>query len=314
MTFKKMTVKEREQWVREERVCFRCFSPSHLASMCTENVKCSICGSRGHPNLLHLTTKEKKKRAIETEKSKESQENVNPKCTSVCKDTPGGISCSKTVLVDLYREDHPNDVHRVYAIVDDQSKASIISTELADKLNAEGPDWKYYLSTFGGVMEVRYCRRISGLVMRSIHGRTSKLPTLIECDRIPQEKKEIPTPEITREHPHLRSIAEEIPPLNKEVKIQLQIGRDAPELLKVRPFKNGPKGTPWAQKLALGWTISGQTCLDLTDRNVHIQAKRSCIIRDEIMDTTSTDDLISYNLSAHAAYTVANTGAEYEIV
>lgn len=314
MTFKKMTVKEREQWVREERVCFRCFSPNHVASVCTENVKCSICGSRRHPNLLHLTNEEKKERAKETEASKESQENVIPKCTSVCKGTPGGLSCSKTVLVDVYREDHPNDVHRVYAIVDDQSNASIISTELADKLNAEGPDWKYYLSTCGGDREVRYGRRISGLIIRSIHGRTSKLPTLIECDGIPQEKKEIPTPEIAREHPHLRSIAEEIPPLDKEAKIQLLIGRDAPELLKVRAFKNGPKGAPWAQKLALGWTISGQTCLDLTDRPIHIQAKRTRIARDEIVDTTSTDGLTPYNLSAHAAYTAANTGAEYEIV
>lgn len=314
MTFKKMTVKEREQWVREERVCFRCFSPNHVASVCTENVKCSICGSRRHPNLLHLTNEEKKERAKETEASKKSQENVIPKCTSVCKGTPGGLSCSKTVLVDVYREDHPNDVHRVYAIVDDQSNASIISTELADKLNAEGPDWKYYLSTCGGDREVRYGRRISGLIIRSIHGRTSKLPTLIECDGIPQEKKEIPTPEIAREHPHLRSIAEEIPPLDKEAKIQLLIGRDAPELLKVRAFKNGPKGAPWAQKLALGWTISGQTCLDLTDRPIHIQAKRTRIARDEIVDTTSTDGLTPYNLSAHAAYTAANTGAEYEIV
>ena len=86
----------------------------------------------------------------------------------------------------------------------------------------------------------------------SIHGRTSRLPTLIECDGIPQDKKGTPTPEIAREHPHLRSIAVEIPPLDKEAKIQLLIGRDAPELLKVRAFKNGTKGAPWAQKLALG--------------------------------------------------------------
>ena len=133
-----------------------------------------------------------------------------------------------------------------------------------------------------------------------------------ECDGIPQEKKEILTPEIAREHPRLRSIAEEISPLDKEAKIQLLIGRDVPELLKVRAFKNSPKGAPWTQKLALGWTISSQTCLDLTDRPIHTQAKRTRIMRDEIVDTTSTDDLTPYNLSAHAAYTAANTGAEYD--
>ena len=50
----------------------------------------------------------------------EAQENVNAKCTSICKGAPGGLSCSKIVLVDIYREDQPNEVHRVYAIVDDQ--------------------------------------------------------------------------------------------------------------------------------------------------------------------------------------------------
>ena len=37
-------------------------------------------------------------------------------------------------------------------------------------------------------------------------------------------------------------------------------------------------------------------------------------MRDEIVGTTPTDDLISYNLSAHTAYAAADTGAEYEIV
>ena len=48
--------------------------------------------------------------------------------------------------------------HRAYAIMDDQSNASIISIELADKLNADGPEWKYFLSTFGSNREVSVTR------------------------------------------------------------------------------------------------------------------------------------------------------------
>jgi len=103
---------------------------------------------------------------------------------------------------------------------------------LADKLNARGPEWKYFLSTCGGDKEVRYGRRVTGLIIRSIHGRTSKLPTLIECDNVAQDKEGIPTLEIARQCPYLQGIAEEIPPLDKGAKVQLLIGRDAPELLK----------------------------------------------------------------------------------
>ena len=42
--------------------------------------------------------------------------------------------------------------------MDDQSNASIISTELADKSNADGPEWKYFLSTFGSNREVSVTR------------------------------------------------------------------------------------------------------------------------------------------------------------
>lgn len=44
---------------------------------------------------------------------------------------------------------------------------------------------------------------------------------------------------------------------------------------------NAPKEAPSAQKLMLGWTMSGQTCLDLMDRPIHLQAKRTCVDRQE---------------------------------
>ena len=176
--------------------------------------------------------------------------------------------------------DRPNEVHRVYAVVDDQSNASIISTELADRLNAEGPASKYHLSTCGGTKVVKYGQRVTGVVIRSIHGKTSVLPPLVEYDGIPQDMKEILTPEIAWEHRHLGSIAEEIPPFHEEAKIHLLVGGDTPELLKVGAFKNSTKGAPWAQKLALEWTISGQTCLHLKDRPIHVQTKRTCVVTD----------------------------------
>ena len=178
--------------------------------------------------------------------------------------------------VDVHSEDRPDNAHHVYAIVDDQSNASLITTYLADKLSANGPEWKYYLSTCAGEKEVRH-GRVTDLIVTSVHGRTSKLPTLIECDDAPRDKEEIPTPKIAMQYPHLSDIADEIPPLDDQAQVQLLIGR-APELLKVRAFKNRPKGAPWAQKLMLGWTISGQACLDLTDAPIYVPARRTCVV------------------------------------
>ena len=112
--FESMTVREREEWIFQERLCYRCFSPNHIASACKESIKCSICGSERHPDLLHLSREDKKGKATKEREpplcveTPEKSENVNPKCTSICKGSRGGLSCSKIVLVDIYNEDGPD--------------------------------------------------------------------------------------------------------------------------------------------------------------------------------------------------------------
>ena len=86
------------------------------------------------------------------------------------------------------------------------------------------------------------------------------LPQLVECANIPEDKCEIATPEMARQFSHLKETADEIPPYDP--KANVEVGRDAPKLLKIRASRNGPKGAPWAQKVDLDWTISGQMCLD----------------------------------------------------
>ena len=95
-----------------------------------------------------------------------------------------------------------------------------------------------------------------------MNGVSKQLPTLVECDNIPTEKHEIPTTESVKQYDHLRDIAGEIPPLDTKAQVQLLIGRDAPEIMKVREVRNGPKGAPWAHKLAIGWTVCGRLCVN----------------------------------------------------
>ena len=183
--------------------------------------------------------------------------------------TSRNISCSKIALVDVFHPDRDKKI-RVYAIIDEQSNASMISPELADKLCITGPKDKYFLSTCSGSKETRFGHRAQGLMLKPINGKPLGLPTLIECDNIPKDKKEIASPEFANQYCHLRDIAREIPPLDNTAEVQLLIGRNVPELLKVRAFRNGPKGTPWAHKLAVGWTICGEACVGHQGGPIHI--------------------------------------------
>ena len=91
----------------------------------------------------------------------------------------------------------------------------MISPNLIRKLNVDGPKEKYLLSTCSSSSkETKYGRRISGVLAKGLNERIVELPTMIECDHIPQDKSEIPTPDMTRPFPHLREISTGIPPRN----------------------------------------------------------------------------------------------------
>ena len=118
---------------------------------------------------------------------------------------------------------------------------------------------------------------VSGVVLHSMAGRMSTLPQLVKCTNIPQDKREIITPEMARQFSHLIGIAEEILAYNHKPKVEILICRDAPELLKIRESRNGSKRAPWAQRLDFGWTVSGQMCLDWVGGSAHVSARRTAV-------------------------------------
>ena len=263
--FSDKTLEERSDFILKSGLYFKCLSENCRAVSCKAHITCSICGDKRHIALLHK------------DKNVKEAESVGSKCTAICSGEGGGLSCSKIILVDVYSKHAPNSTKRVYAILDDQSNASLISSELADELGADGPDEKYYLSTCSGKRAERYGRRVNSIRVRSLNGYTTELPTLVECESIPSDRREIPTPETARRFPHLCSLVSEIQPLDDQADVHLLIGRDAPELLKVREFRNGPRGAPWAQRHSLGWTIPGQVCLDVTDGPKHVRTNRTTV-------------------------------------
>ena len=255
-------------------MCFLCLTTGHRAKDCQAKPTCDKCVDNRHNTLLH-----KDKEGSEREgRNETSNDVIGDKCTAVCQESGGGISCSKVILVDIAYKETPQNVHRMYAIIDDQSNTSLISSELADMLEADGPEEKYFLTTCSSSKETKFGRRVTGLLAKSVVShRQADLPVLVECDRIPEDRSEIPTPEMAKRFLHLEAIADEIPPLDRNAAIHILLGRDAPELLKVRAFKNGPRGAPWAQKLLLGWTLTGQVCLHRLDGRIHIQAHRTTV-------------------------------------
>jgi hypothetical protein len=191
---------------REPDCVFGAFREGYQAKKCKAKISCTVCGNDRHLALLHkekLSEGSKDEKNTQHEGEEDASKQITNTCTAVCGENNGDVSCSKILLVDIVKPDEPNVSSRVYAIIDDQSNSSLISSELVDKLGADGPMEKYYLPTCSGNGETKFGRRVSGLVIRSSsNGREAHLPTLVECDSFPDDKKEIPTTEVPSSSGH----------------------------------------------------------------------------------------------------------------
>ena len=159
---------------------------------------------------------------------------------------------------------------KLYAIMDEQSNRSLVRSQFFDMFNDQSPSAPYTLRTCAGVKQSAG-RRASGYEVESLDGTVCvPLPSLIECNDIPNNREEIPTPEVALHHAHLRSVAHLIPDIDQQAPIMLLLGLDIIRVHKARKQVNGPHNLPYAQKLDLGWIIIGNVCLGHVHRPLTI--------------------------------------------
>nr|XP_022312019.1 uncharacterized protein LOC111117241 [Crassostrea virginica] len=294
-SFRRKPIEERKSIISRNGICFRCCLDKHLARDCKEQVVCGICNKKGHPDALHIEKRpdqgnqrnaptkpyggERQNAGNATQPNPSNADletQVSTNCTQICGKGVSGKSCAKTILVNVFPENHPERSKRIYVVVDDQSNRSLVKTQFFNMFNAKGQDTEYSLSCCAGKTVVSG-RKIDGFTIESLDGQsTFQLPTLLECNQIPSVRDEIPTPNVTTYYEHLQGI--KIPPIDEEAEILMLIGRDLVEAHHIIDQRIGPKGTPFAQKLALGWVIIGETCLGKVHISNHVNANKTFVL------------------------------------
>ncbi|XP_069610796.1 uncharacterized protein [Ranitomeya imitator] len=272
--FKAMALRERRELLKKHRICYRCCaSTNHIAKDCTGEVKCAECSSNRHVTAMHLALapgiaqhtpapSPVPVQGGEGEGPVAAKATVSSSCTEVCGEGSGPKCCAKICLASVYPEGKPEGAVRMYGMLDEQSNRSLAKPKFFDIFGIKTPATPYTLRTCSGLVDTTG-RRASGYMISPIKGTKSfPLPALIECNDMPDERDEIPTPEAACHHPHLRHLASEIPPMDMNAEILILLGRDVLRMHKVRQQCNGPDNAPYAQRLDLGWVIVGDVCLD----------------------------------------------------
>ncbi|XP_034002065.1 uncharacterized protein LOC117495103 [Trematomus bernacchii] len=283
--FREKTLEDRKAYLRDNRICYRCCgSFQHMAKDCKLTVKCFECNSDRHIAALHpgpppLNAQSATAGKDESgEQSESSSSSVTSKCTEVCGEGYSSRSCSKIILVKAYPAGEKEKAMKMYAVLDEQSNKSLAKTEFFNLFEVKGNSTPYTLNTCSGKSETSG-RRAVNFVIESVEGKVQlPLPPLIECDMVPDERAEIPSPEIALHHLHLQPVANKIHPVDQNAPILLLLGRDILRVHKVREQINGPHNAPYAQRLDLGWVIVGEVCLGIAHRPSEVNVYKTNIL------------------------------------
>lgn len=280
--FREKPLQERLQFLRSKGLCFKCCGQKgHLAKDCRSTVVCSVCRGTNHPTALHenkLATSDQD--FDKNNPARMKTEEVTSACTMLCGRAGASKSCAKTVLVKVYPRGNPEKAISVYAIIDEQSNRSLARSAFFDSFGIPGPETPYTLSSCSG-NTTEYGRRCSNFIIESFDSSyTIDLPTLIECDQIPNIRDEIPSPKVAEAYSHLKDIAEFIPPVQESAEILLLIGRDLLPAHHVLEQRIGPMHAPFAQRLRLGWVIIGNICLGTAHQQNTISVMKTFTLKD----------------------------------
>lgn len=167
----------------------------------------------------------------------------------------------------------------MYAVLDEQSNKSLAKTKFFNLFEVKASSNPYTLKTCSGKTETSG-RRAANFIIESMDGKLQlPLPTLIECDMVPDDRTEIPSPEIAHHHPHLQPVANKIQPVDQDAPILLLLGRDILRVHKVREQINGPHNAPYAQRLDLGWVIVGEVCMGTVHKPSEVNVYKANVLR-----------------------------------
>nr|XP_055029189.1 uncharacterized protein LOC129418268 [Misgurnus anguillicaudatus] len=270
-SFRSKSLEERKTYLKDKNICFKCCaSTKHQAKNCQIKVTCKECGSERHNTVLHpgppppnsiTPSREVKQHGGEPELITPSV-SATAMCTEVCVEQRGSRSCAKICLAKVYPSGQRDKAINLYAVMDEQSNQSLARSDFFDIFSVKGDTEVYTLKTCAGIMEVRG-RKAKDFIIESIDGHIKvPLPPMLECDMIPEDRSEIPSPEVAQYHPHLKALSHKIHAIDSNAQILLLLGRDILSLHKVREQCNGPHNAPFAQRLDLGWVIVGDVCLN----------------------------------------------------
>ena len=274
--FKKKSIKEREDFIRHNRICFGCLkSTTHMTKACRSKLMCKIC-KRQHPTSLHKTGKY----SANMESSFASNDSRNDNCQPLSEPSRlieefGTSSAAAhhvktsdkkerivfpSVLVDLRFEGSSNLV-RTYMGLDPFSSDCFIDEDIVPSENRKTKPIELSLTTMQGTRNKLTCSKVESIEIHSIDGQNKTiLDGAFLKSNWPFTIEDSPSRRDTIGYSNL----ENLPIEYAKVKIGLLIGLNRSDILRPLSIVHTNRNGPYATKHMFGWAVSGNVSSGLS--------------------------------------------------
>ncbi|XP_008182033.1 uncharacterized protein LOC103309131 [Acyrthosiphon pisum] len=245
--FLSLAVDERSNWMRENSLCFNCFSDSHWSNKCRSKPSCKQC-SRNHHTLLHMGGRNTKEKVSEPKaKSSLCASHLTPTASTSCSVMLG------TALVHV--RDRSGTWQTVHALVDCASQISAVTVSCADRL---------------GLKRTRWTAPVTGLAGHPVTSVMGRVDCIVQPRFAPEPSLSIRAwvlPSITGDMPHktlhstikdkFSNLALADPSFNVASSVDMLLGADV-----YATIMNGHKidvgaSLPSAFNSVFGWILIG---------------------------------------------------------
>lgn len=245
-------IDHRQEFCRENNLCFGCLTKGHYKKACRRKHTCEIC-SKKHPTCLH------------DDRLRHSTDDDTFEVATSLRTFRfhQGQTASTSMIVPVWLSANGSNEILTYALLDTQSDTTFILddvlSQLQDHDNLNTVPARLSLSTMTSSRTVIESVKVSNLKVRAFDSADSDHVVINHAysrSFIPVDRDHIPVRETADRWEHLISLKNVLPPL-QSCDVGLLIGYNCPKALAPLEVLTGGCNEPYAVKTSLGWSVVG---------------------------------------------------------
>ncbi|XP_067678474.1 uncharacterized protein [Haliotis asinina] len=300
--FKQKSLVEKRDFLKTCNRCFSCYGLGHSAKGCMRKKICKTCNKR-HPTAMHDNSYQSSRNASHEVNSDKVNEQSNKGLNNSTSCNASKSNCIETIFQPILPVQvtvkGSNKVTTTYAMLDNGSTGCFMTEDLRNRLDVKSKPATLKLQTMNGTEYVN-TSVVNGLVVSDLDGTNHvSLPGTYSKEVMPVDHAHIPKPELLKQIPHLRTVADKLPTYMPNLDIGILIGSNCPDALKPLEVVSSNDSGPFAVLHKHGWTINGpmQVRQNIVDNTVvcnriilhEVEKSRECIAPETVLKLFELD-------------------------